>query len=79
MEQSEVCCGFGGTFSVKYPEISAAMLDDKLRSIKATEAQQVVSCDSTCLMQIGGGLDKSGIDVRPIHLAQLLDEAIGRR
>ena len=76
MEQADVCCGFGGTFSVKYPDISGAMLQDKIHNIAATGAEAVVSCDSTCLMQIGGGLDKQGIDVRPLHLAELLDSAV---
>ncbi len=75
MEQADVCCGFGGTFSVKYPDISGAMLQDKLNSIRATGASAVVACDCSCLMHIGGGLEKQGIPVRPVHLAQLLDEA----
>lgn len=78
MDQAEVCCGFGGTFSVKYPEISGAMLKDKLDRIGATGASSVVACDSSCLMQIGGGLEKSGSSVQPTHLATLLDEAMGR-
>ena len=78
MEQAEVCCGFGGTFSVKYPDISGAMLQDKVDNIQASGADAVVSCDSSCLMQIGGGLDKQGVDVRPLHLAQLLDEQLSR-
>ena len=75
MEQAEVCCGFGGTFAVKYADISGAMLADKVRSVEATGADAVVSCDSTCLMQIGGGLEKQGMAARPLHVAQLLDEA----
>ena len=79
MDQAEVCCGFGGTFSVKYPEISAAMLQDKIDNIRETGADAVVACDCTCLMHLAGGLDKQGVDVRAIHLAQLLDQAIDRR
>jgi len=75
MEQSDVCCGFGGTFSVKYSEISGAMLKDKIDNIARTGAASVVACDSTCLMQIAGGMEKRGTPVRPLHLAQLLDEA----
>ena len=75
MEQAEVCCGFGGTFAVKYADISGAMLADKVRSVADTGAEAVVSCDSTCLMQIGGGLEKQGMAARPLHVAQLLDEA----
>ena len=79
MAQSEVCCGFGGTFAVKYADISGAMLQDKLDNISATGADFVVACDSSCLMQIGGGLQKQGIGVRPLHLAQLLDQGAGVR
>lgn len=75
MEQSEVCCGFGGAFSVKYPEISGAMLDDKLHFAANTAAAAITSCDSSCLMHIGGGIQKRGIPIRPLHIAQLLDEA----
>ena len=74
MAQSEVCCGFGGVFAVKFPDISGAMLQDKLRAIEDTGAAQVVACDSGCLMHISGGLQKQGIGVRAVHLAQLLDE-----
>ncbi|MDA1349550.1 MAG: (Fe-S)-binding protein [Chloroflexi bacterium] len=77
MEQAEVCCGFGGTFSVKYADISGAMLQDKVDNIRASGADTVVACDSSCLMQIGGGLEKQGVPVRPLHLAQLLDERLG--
>lgn len=76
MEQAEVCCGFGGTFAVKYPEISGAMLQDKIDNIRDSEADTVVACDSTCLMHIAGGLEKQNVPVESVHLAQLLDEAI---
>lgn len=74
MEQSEVCCGFGGTFSVKYPEISGAMLDDKLSFAAATGAEALAACDSSCLMHIGGGIEKRGLPIEPLHIAQVLDE-----
>lgn len=77
MEQSEVCCGFGGTFAVKYSDISGAMLNEKLTHIRDSAADIVVACDATCLMHIGGGLEKQGIPVRPMHLAQVLDESMG--
>ena len=77
MEQSEVCCGFGGTFAVKYADISGAMLEEKLTHIRNCGAEAVVACDVTCLMHIGGGLQKQGIPVRPMHLAELLDRSIG--
>ena len=77
MEQAEVCCGFGGTFSVKYADISGAMLQEKVDNIHKTGAEAVVACDSSCLMQIEGGLRRQDSSVRSMHLAQLLDEAMG--
>jgi len=79
MDQAEVCCGFGGTFSVKYADISGAMLRDKLANIARTGADTLTACDSSCLMHLAGGIDKQGMKVRSMHLAQLLDEAIGSR
>lgn len=76
MEQSEVCCGFGGTFSVKYPDISGAMLNDKLTFAASTSADALTACDSSCLMHIGGGIQKRGIDIEPLHLASLIDEQL---
>ena len=73
LPQAESCCGFGGTFSVKYPHISEAMLEDKLNNIADTEAQAVVACDMSCLMHIGGGLSRRDLNIRPMHLAQLLE------
>ncbi len=68
------CCGFGGTFSVRQPEISAAMVGDKIASIEATGAAQVVSGDCGCLMNIGGALEKAGKRVKPRHIAEFLLE-----
>ena len=76
MPQAEVCCGFGGTFSVKYADISAAMLHDKIANIKSANVDAVVAGDMSCLMHVGGGLEKQGAGVRAIHIAQLLDERI---
>ena len=72
MNESEVCCGFGGTFSVKYPEISGAMLNDKVDNILESGADAVVACDASCLMQIAGGLKKKGSDLPALHIAQLI-------
>ena len=72
LENSENCCGFGGTFSVKFPEISAAMGQDKVGSIVKTGAEYVVANDSSCLMQIGGCLKRMGLPIKTIHLAELL-------
>ncbi len=73
------CCGFGGTFSVKQPEISAAMVTDKVASIEATGATQVVSGDCGCLMNIGGAIEKAAKRLRPRHIAEfLLERCHGR-
>lgn len=72
MENADVCCGFGGTFSVKYPEISAGMLDNKIEAIERSGADTVISCDASCLMQIGGRLSRLGSKVKTMHLAEVL-------
>src|SRR5919205_3774124 len=72
LEHADACCGFGGTFSVKYPEISVAILDQKIDAIERAGVQAVVSGDASCLMQIGGRLSRKGSKVRVIHLAELL-------
>jgi len=73
LPDSEVCCGFGGTFSVKYPEISTQMVDRKIENIEAADLRAIVSCDSSCLMQIGGRLSRNGSKVKAMHLAEILD------
>jgi L-lactate dehydrogenase complex protein LldE len=72
LDNAESCCGFGGTFSVKYPEISLAILDQKIEAIERAGVQAVVSGDASCLMQIGGRLSRKGSKVRVMHLAELL-------
>ncbi len=72
LENADSCCGFGGTFSVKYPEISVAILDQKIEAIEKAGVQAVVSGDASCLMQIGGRLSRMGSNVRAMHLAELL-------
>jgi len=67
-----VCCGFGGTFAVKMPEISEAMMDEKLKAIEAAGADCVVACDGGCLLHIGGGLTRRGAHARAVHIAELL-------
>jgi L-lactate dehydrogenase complex protein LldE len=72
MDDSERCCGFGGAFSVKYPEISTAMLADKVKNIVNSGADTVVGCDMGCLMNIQGMLSRMGSEIRTMHVAQLL-------
>lgn len=72
MENADVCCGFGGTFSVKYPEISAGILDNKIEMIEKSGADTVVACDASCLMQIAGRLSRLGSKVKTKHIAEVL-------
>ncbi|MCE0499575.1 MAG: (Fe-S)-binding protein [Methylacidiphilales bacterium] len=72
MAEAETCCGFGGTFSVKFPSISTAMGEVKCDSIAETRAEYVISNDSSCLMQIQGLLDRRGQKARCLHLAEIL-------
>jgi len=66
------CCGFGGSFAVKFPEISCAMLEEKVRSAEKTGADWLVAADAGCMLQIGGGLARRRSKVRLLHLAQAL-------
>ena len=72
MTPAEECCGFGGTFSVKFAELSGAMMRTKIDAILQTGANTVVSLDPSCLMQIQGGLSRAGSSVRTMHLAEVL-------
>jgi L-lactate dehydrogenase complex protein LldE len=69
---ADECCGFGGSFSVRLPEVSSAILGKKLDNVERTGADCVVACDAGCLMQMGGGLSRRGSRVRALHLAQVL-------
>jgi L-lactate dehydrogenase complex protein LldE len=66
------CCGFGGTFSIKNPDVSAAMLADKMESVIETGAEVLCAGDRSCLMHIGGGLERIRTGVKTLHLAEIL-------
>jgi len=70
---ADECCGFGGSFSVRLPEVSSQILAKKLANVESTGADCLVACDAGCLMQIGGGLTRARSRVRALHLAELLD------
>ncbi len=72
LPEADRCCGFGGTFAVKNADVSVAMLADKLRAVLDTGAEVVTAADSSCLMQIGGGLSRQRTGVRTMHLAEIL-------
>jgi L-lactate dehydrogenase complex protein LldE len=70
---ADECCGFGGSFAVRLPEVSSQILAKKLANVEATGARCLVACDAGCLMQMGGGLKRRKSPVRAVHLAELLD------
>ena len=72
------CCGFGGTFSMKHPNISGAMVSDKVAALKATQATEIISADAGCMLNIGGKIAKDEPNMpRPKHLATFLLERTG--
>lgn len=76
MEESDMCCGMGGSYSLKMPEISAPILDRKLVNIEKTGASLVLIDCPGCVMQIGGGLDKRGSKIKVEHTVQRLVECL---
>jgi L-lactate dehydrogenase complex protein LldE len=72
LPQATTCCGFGGTFAIKNPETSAAMLADKLACVQQTGAEVCSSLDNSCLLHIGGGMSRAQSGTRPLHLAEIL-------
>jgi len=72
MSIPEECCGFGGTFAVKFPEVSGGMARTKIGSIVETGASAVVALDASCLMQLQGALRREGHSIRTLHLAEVL-------
>jgi len=74
MAEPEICCGFGGTFCVKYPEISGRMVTDKVRDVAATKADTVLAGDLGCLLNIAGRLHREGVRVEARHVVEVLVE-----
>lgn len=72
MEGSEVCCGFGGTFSVKHSAISSAMVSQKIEKAIATGAEYIVTTESSCLMNLEGYIKKNKLPIKAIHIADIL-------
>ena len=73
MADTDVCCGFGGAFSVTFPEVSGALGEQKARSAADTGAKELVACDLSCLMHIVGRGRRVGVPLRARHIADLLD------
>jgi L-lactate dehydrogenase complex protein LldE len=72
LNEEETCCGFGGVFSVIYPQVSRAMMEAKVNNIVASGAEYIVAGDAGCLMNIAGGLQKIGSPIRALHLISVL-------
>jgi L-lactate dehydrogenase complex protein LldE len=78
MTDAEVCCGFGGTFCVKYPDISVRMASDKTADIAATGAETVLAGDLGCLLNIAGRLQREGHSTKVRHIAEVLSGMTGQ-
>ena len=72
MADNETCCGFGGTFSVKFEAISIGMADQKINNALATGADCIISTDISCLMQLNGFIKKKGVALETMHIADVL-------
>lgn len=76
-ERPDLCCGFGGVFAVDFPELSGAMLADKLAQLTATGAKLVISNEAACTLQMSGGAHRRGLQLRFKHMAECLAESLG--
>jgi L-lactate dehydrogenase complex protein LldE len=74
--EGEQCCGFGGTFSVAFPNVSGAMGALKLEHIRAVQPDVLVSGDMSCMMHLGGMAEKEGKPIKTMHVAQILRDAL---
>jgi L-lactate dehydrogenase complex protein LldE len=74
MGDYKLCCGFGGTFSVKFPEVSVPMGQDKLRAATETKAEYLVAADGGCLMHLAGLIHRQGAPIKTMHLAEILSQ-----
>jgi L-lactate dehydrogenase complex protein LldE len=72
LNEEETCCGFGGSFSVTFPEACGLITENKVKNILASGAETVVMCEPGCLMNVAGGLRKVGSDIRAMHIIDLL-------
>jgi L-lactate dehydrogenase complex protein LldE len=77
LPEADQCCGFGGTFAIKNPDVSAAMLSDKVQSLQSTGAEVCCGVDNSCLMQIFGSLHRQQVGIKTLHLAEILAETGG--
>ena len=78
LPRADRCCGMGGAFSVRLPEISAGLLDDKLEDLLSTEPDYIITAELSCLLNLDSAIRKRGLPVKALHLAQVLDSKGGR-
>ncbi|RLQ94233.1 (Fe-S)-binding protein [Falsibacillus albus] len=78
LPNSQDCCGFGGTFSVKMSSISEEMVDEKISNIDETEAEILIGADGGCLMNIGGRIERKGKPIKVMHIAEILNSREGQ-
>jgi L-lactate dehydrogenase complex protein LldE len=76
LQNEQDCCGFGGTFAVKQPEISAVMVKDKTEDIRQTGAERLITGDCGCLMNISGAMQHQNSSIKGQHLAEFIWERI---
>ncbi|WP_088102607.1 (Fe-S)-binding protein [Halalkalibacter urbisdiaboli] len=74
LPNKEICCGFGGTFSVKMVPISEQMVNEKISHIEETNSEVLIGADCGCLMNIGGRIDRQGKPIKVMHIAQVLNQ-----
>ncbi len=72
LDEEETCCGFGGAFTVTYPEVSRRMMENKVKCVMASGADTLVTCEPGCLMNMAGGLNKAGSKINAMHIIDLL-------
>jgi L-lactate dehydrogenase complex protein LldE len=77
LEKTDQCCGFGGTFALKYPAISGAMVEDKIKNIRDTHANVTVCNDAGCTMNISGMCNRHQVQTKVTHIAEILARAMG--
>ena len=78
-KEEDVCCGFGGSYSIKFPELSAQLLENKLKNVQATGASRLVTDCPGCVMQLRGGAKKKGLSINVSHIVELMAENVQPR
>ena len=72
----QLCCGFGGTFSAKRPELSVEMVDEKVKNIMDTDAEILIGTEESCLMNIAGRMNRLGHQIKAMHIAEVLNHNV---